>query len=122
MNASSGCRSRCTVVSSHRANRSSTCTARSSATSTASRPRGRIPWNRCERVRASAVPEPEATDDVIDLLLAQHARIEELFVLAAGAEGEPRRAAFDELVHLLAVHETAEEEVRSEEASCRERV
>jgi hemerythrin superfamily protein len=56
-----------------------------------------------------ATPGPQ--DDVVALLLAQHARIEELFVLAAGAEGEPKRDAFDELVRLLAVHETAEEEV-----------
>jgi hemerythrin superfamily protein len=50
-------------------------------------------------------------DDVVDLLLAQHARIEELFILTAGSEGEAKRDAFDQLVHLLAVHETAEEEV-----------
>ena len=49
--------------------------------------------------------------DVIDLLLVQHAQIEELFVLAIGAEGPAKRDAFDDLVHLLAVHETAEEEV-----------
>jgi hypothetical protein len=58
------------------------------------------------------MPETDGpVDDVIDLLLAQHARIEELFVLTAGTDGEPQRVAFDELVHLLAVHETAEEEV-----------
>lgn len=56
-----------------------------------------------------ATPGPE--DDVVDLLLAQHARIEELFLLVAGGEGEAQRAAFDDLVRLLAVHETAEEEV-----------
>jgi hemerythrin superfamily protein len=49
--------------------------------------------------------------DVVDLLLAQHARIEELFVLVAGGTGEARKDAFDDLVRLLAVHETAEEEV-----------
>jgi hypothetical protein len=61
------------------------------------------------------VPDSKAavTDvtDVIDLLLAQHARIEELFTLTAGSTGAAKRDAFDDLVHLLAVHETAEEEV-----------
>ena len=58
------------------------------------------------------MPDTQArATDVIDLLLAQHARIEELFVLAAAAEGAAKRDAFDDLVHLLAVHETAEEEV-----------
>jgi hemerythrin superfamily protein len=49
--------------------------------------------------------------DVVDLLLVQHARIEELFTLAAGTQGDAKRAAFDDLVRMLAVHETAEEEV-----------
>jgi len=51
------------------------------------------------------------TEDVVDLLLAQHARIEELFLLVAGSDGEVRRDAFDDLVVLLSIHETAEEEV-----------
>lgn len=50
-------------------------------------------------------------DDVIDLLLAQHARIEELFLAVLSSTGERRQEAFDDLVRLLAVHETAEEEV-----------
>lgn len=54
---------------------------------------------------------PGPNEDVVDLLLAQHARIEELFVLVAGSTGETRKDAFDDLVRLLAVHETAEEEV-----------
>ena len=41
----------------------------------------------------------------------QHARIEELFLLVTGADADLRRDAFDQLVRLLAVHETAEEEV-----------
>jgi hemerythrin superfamily protein len=49
--------------------------------------------------------------DVVDLLLAQHVRIEDLFLLVAGSTGEDKRDAFDELARLLAVHETAEEEV-----------
>lgn len=49
--------------------------------------------------------------DVIDLLIAQHARIEELFAIALTSSGQQRRDAFEDLVRLLAVHETAEEEV-----------
>jgi hypothetical protein len=49
--------------------------------------------------------------DAIDLLLEQHAAIERLFLLAAGSTGDARRDAFNDLVRLLAVHETAEEEV-----------
>ncbi|MGW4465054.1 hemerythrin domain-containing protein [Micromonospora sp. NPDC004704] len=56
-----------------------------------------------------ATPGPE--DDVVDLLLAQHAQIEELFLLVSGGDGEVQRDAFDDLVFMLAVHETAEEEV-----------
>lgn len=52
-----------------------------------------------------------ATEDAIDLLLAQHARIEELFREVLTAEGEQRRAPFAELVHLLTVHEAAEQAV-----------
>ncbi|SCF05716.1 Hemerythrin HHE cation binding domain-containing protein [Micromonospora coriariae] len=56
-----------------------------------------------------ATPGPE--EDVVDLLLAQHAQIEQLFLLVIGSTGDARRDAFDELVELLAAHETAEEEV-----------
>lgn len=58
----------------------------------------------------STVNNP-APDDVVGLLLAQHARIEELFTLVSGSAGQTRVEAFNELVKLLAVHETAEEEV-----------
>lgn len=49
--------------------------------------------------------------DAVDLLLAQHARIEELFRQVLAAAGEERRDRFQELARLLSVHETAEEEV-----------
>lgn len=55
--------------------------------------------------------KPGPADDVVDLLLAQHARIEEQFLLVTGSTGRARRDAFDDLVRLLAVHETAEEEI-----------
>jgi hemerythrin superfamily protein len=56
---------------------------------------------------ADGVREP----DVVDLLLEQHGQIEELFVRVAAAAGEQRRDLLNELVRLLAVHETAEEEI-----------
>jgi hemerythrin superfamily protein len=50
-------------------------------------------------------------DDVVDVLLAQHARIEDLFHQVLVSRGDLRRAGFEQLVVLLAVHETAEEEI-----------
>ncbi|MEV0882126.1 hemerythrin domain-containing protein [Micromonospora echinofusca] len=58
---------------------------------------------------APTTPGPE--QDVVDLLLAQHAQIEQLFLLVIGSTGDTRRESFDDLVKLLAAHETAEEEV-----------
>jgi hemerythrin superfamily protein len=49
--------------------------------------------------------------DVIELLLRQHREIKGLFAEVEMTTGSERRAAFERLVHLLAVHETAEEEV-----------
>jgi hypothetical protein len=67
------------------------------------------------------VPDPNTADtafptgsdvDVVDLLLAQHARIEEQFLLVAGASTpDAKKEAFEDLVRLLSVHETAEEEL-----------
>lgn len=56
------------------------------------------------------LPAP-AAQDAIDLLLAQHARIEELFGQVLGADGAHRRERFAELVALLTMHEAAEEAV-----------
>jgi len=58
---------------------------------------------------APATPGPQ--DDVVSLLLTQHAQIEELFLLVSGSTGQAKTDAFNDLVRLLAVHETAEEEV-----------
>lgn len=58
-------------------------------------------------IRPDDLPGP----DVIDLLVSQHARAEELFQEILNSAGDDRRDAFHELVHLLSVHETAEEEV-----------
>ncbi|GAA4155638.1 hemerythrin domain-containing protein [Actinomadura keratinilytica] len=49
--------------------------------------------------------------DVIDLLCAQHGQIRDLFAQVADSTGTERRDAFRTLVRLLAVHETAEEEI-----------
>lgn len=49
--------------------------------------------------------------DVVELLLAQHSQIRDLFLEVEHAAGEARQEAFWQLVRLLAVHETAEEEL-----------
>jgi hemerythrin superfamily protein len=55
--------------------------------------------------------QPDADLDVVDVLLAQHAEIRDLFAEVMAATGDERRSAFHRLVRLLAVHETAEEEI-----------
>lgn len=52
-----------------------------------------------------------AEDDVIGLLIRQHARMRELFAAVRTTTGPEQARAFDEVRLLLAVHETAEEEV-----------
>jgi hemerythrin superfamily protein len=54
--------------------------------------------------------EPSQTD-VVAVLLDQHAQIRRLFTEVEQRRGQPRREAFEQLVRLLAVHETAEQEV-----------
>ncbi|MFI5684285.1 hemerythrin domain-containing protein [Streptomyces sp. NPDC051636] len=49
--------------------------------------------------------------DVVELLKEQHARIRHLFDEVVNTRGEERKQNFHDLVRLLAVHETAEEEV-----------
>ena len=55
----------------------------------------------------------QSTDqlDAIDLLLSQHQQIKQLFVDMRSSSGAARKEEFDHLRALLAVHETAEEEV-----------
>jgi hypothetical protein len=48
-------------------------------------------------------------DDVVELLIHQHGEIHDLFAEVRTSEGDARQQAFDRLVRLLAVHETAEE-------------
>ncbi len=49
--------------------------------------------------------------DVVDVLLEQHNEIKTLFNQVANARGEHKRELFEDLTRLLAVHESAEEEV-----------
>ncbi len=49
--------------------------------------------------------------DVVEFLLAQHLEVRQLFAQLQQATGETRKEPFQRLVQLLAVHETAEEEV-----------
>jgi hemerythrin superfamily protein len=49
--------------------------------------------------------------DVVDFLVGQHERIKSLFSETLDSSGKEREKAFIELRRLLAVHETAEEEI-----------
>lgn len=62
-----------------------------------------------EETRGSVEDLPEHADDVIELLVGQHMLIRDLFAEVQTSEGSRRDEAFARLVHLLAVHETAEE-------------
>lgn len=53
----------------------------------------------------------ETEQDVVDLLLEQHDEIKSLFSEVPRVEGPVKRELFEDLVRLLAVHETAEEAV-----------
>ncbi|MDG9685460.1 hemerythrin domain-containing protein [Streptomyces sp. DH18] len=54
---------------------------------------------------------PADDEDVVALLMRQHGEIRNLFDEVEHSSGDARRDAFRRLVRLLAVHETAEEEV-----------
>ncbi|WP_030167525.1 hemerythrin domain-containing protein [Spirillospora albida] len=60
---------------------------------------------------SATTPEKVKANDVVDLLRAQHGRIRDLFDAVAKSDGKERTDAFRDLVRLLAVHETAEEEI-----------
>src|SRR4051794_1607560 len=49
--------------------------------------------------------------DAVKFLTEQHQQVRQLFESVASAKGDARREAFEPLVRLLAVHETAEEMV-----------
>ncbi|MET7645434.1 hemerythrin domain-containing protein [Streptomyces sp. NPDC005426] len=54
---------------------------------------------------------PVRDDDVVAMLMRQHGEIRNLFDEVESTTGEERKDAFRRLVRVLAVHETAEEEV-----------
>jgi hypothetical protein len=56
-------------------------------------------------------PHGGSDDDVVALLMRQHGDIRNLFDEVERTDGDEQRDAFRRLVRLLAVHETAEEEV-----------
>ncbi|MEV4410849.1 hemerythrin domain-containing protein [Catellatospora sp. NPDC049609] len=76
----------------------------SSRTPQPARPAKRVP-------SAAGVPLPDLDreEDVIDLLLAQHEQIADLFVELGRSRGAQRRGLFARLVGLLAVHESIEQ-------------
>lgn len=54
---------------------------------------------------------PTEQQDVVELLKAQHNQIRQLIDRVRAADGAGKREPFEDLVRLLAVHESAEEEV-----------
>lgn len=56
-------------------------------------------------------PEPKTAQDVVGFLKAQHEQIKAMFEDVIAKRGSEREHAFVELRRLLAVHETAEEEL-----------
>jgi hemerythrin superfamily protein len=63
------------------------------------------------KVTGNGKPDAPVEPDVVDLLLGQHTQIRDLFIEVDAATGTARTDAFQRLVRLLAVHETAEEQV-----------
>lgn len=53
----------------------------------------------------------KSPSDVVDFLVSQHEQIKSLFAQTLSASGKSREESFIELRRLLAVHETAEEEI-----------
>jgi hemerythrin superfamily protein len=56
-------------------------------------------------------PQMTPETDVVELLMHQHQQIRDLLHEVDGKKGEKRAEAFERLRRLLAVHETAEEEI-----------
>jgi hemerythrin superfamily protein len=72
-------------------------------------PPGEMPGEMPGEVPGEVPPAPE--HDVIELLLRQHREIHQLFGEVEAAMGARRVEAFNRLRRLLAIHETAEEEI-----------
>jgi hemerythrin superfamily protein/uncharacterized membrane protein len=62
-------------------------------------------------VEQRSVTMSDNQQDAVEFLLTQHEQVRSLFATIGSATGETRREAFEPLVRLLAVHETAEEMV-----------
>lgn len=60
---------------------------------------------------ATPLGAPDPDKDVVALLIQQHGQIRNLFDEVEKTKGDDRRDAFHRLVKMLAVHETAEEQV-----------
>src|SRR3954447_7775621 len=54
---------------------------------------------------------PAQDQDVVSLLISQHNQVKALFARVKSSTGEQKRDSFQDLVRLLAVHESAEEQV-----------
>jgi iron-sulfur cluster repair protein YtfE (RIC family) len=67
--------------------------------------------DRDEEDREEEDTAPEHTEDVLDLLYRQHEEIRRLFADVEQAGADERSSLFHELVRLLSVHETAEQEL-----------
>ncbi|WP_246157865.1 hemerythrin domain-containing protein [Catellatospora sichuanensis] len=61
--------------------------------------------------RAAETAWESGNDDVIDLLLAHHEQIKQLFGQIARAQGEQKQAAWQQLKHLLVLHESIEQQL-----------
>ena len=75
-----------------------------------------------ELLMTTANTNIERAEDVVSFLKSQHEEIKSRFQQVSNATGDARQEAFDGLRRLLAVHETAEEEVvypRAKKASLR---
>lgn len=66
-------------------------------------------WNIREDIMAQAALKSHT--DVVDFLVSQHEQIKSPFAATLSSSGKDREKAFVELRRLLAVHETAEEEI-----------
>jgi hypothetical protein len=67
-------------------------------------------WRKSEWRRRRHVTATQE-QDVVDLLLEQHDQIRSLFSQVQSVQGATKRELFDDLVRLLAIHESAEEEI-----------
>jgi hemerythrin superfamily protein len=68
----------------------------------------RLEDTREDTVADTAIKSPT---DVVDFLVSQHEQIKSLFAATLSASGEERESSFVKLRRLLAVHETAEEQI-----------